>query len=243
MKFRIVSAVLCFILISPQILLAGIFDDLLKEIQETSMKSLDEGTVASGLKEALSVGTATAVKLVSREDGYFGNEAIKILLPDKVQAVGEVLKKAGFGQEVDAFILSMNRAAEKAAPKAKDVFIGAIKEMSIQDANRILNGGDTAATDYFRTKTSQHLAEVFKPEISSSMNKVGVARHYKTLTERYFSLIPFASMESFDLDWYVTNKALDGLFHMVGQEEKKIRTNPAARTTEILKTVFGKSNS
>ena len=127
-----------------------------------------------------------------------------------------------------------------AAPKARPVFIEAIKEMNIQDANRILNGGDTAATDYFRTKTSQHLAEAFKPEISSSMNKVGVARQYKALTERYFSLIPLAGMDSFDLDQYVTNKALEGLFHMLGQEEKKIRTNPAARTTEILKKVFGK---
>lgn len=240
MKLRMVLAVLCFILISSQVLLAGVFDDLLKKIQEPSTRSLDEGTVVSGLKEALSVGTASAVKLASKENGYFGNEAIKILLPDKVQAVGEVLRKAGFGQEVDAFILSMNRAAEKAAPKARPVFIEAIKEMNIQDANRILNGGDTAATDYFRTKTSQHLAEAFKPEISSSMNKVGVARQYKALTERYFSLIPLAGMDSFDLDQYVTNKALEGLFHMLGQEEKKIRTNPAARTTEILKKVFGK---
>jgi hypothetical protein len=134
----------------------------------------------------------------------------------------------------------MNRAAEKAAPKAKPVFVKAIKDMTLQDAGKILNGGDTAATDYFRTKTSSYLFDAFKPEISSSMKEVGVAQQYKAVTERYLSLIPFGSLDSFDLDQYVTNKALAGLFVMLGQEEKKIRTNPTARTTEILKKVFGK---
>jgi len=161
-------------------------------------------------------------------------------LPDTLQVIGEVLRNAGLGKEVDDFTLSMNRAAEKAAPKAKTVFVNAIKDMTFQDANKILTGGETAATDYFRTKTAPSLAKAFKPEISSSMNEVGVTRQYKALTKRYLSLIPFATMETFDLDQYVTNKALEGLFLMVGQEEKKIRTDPAMRTTEILKTVFGK---
>jgi len=235
-----VLAAVCIVLLSPEVILADFFDDLLKKLDAASISSLDERTVVSGLKEALSMGTVSAVKLVSRENGYFGNQAIKILLPDKLQIIGEVLRNAGLGKEVDDFTLSMNRAAEKAAPKAKTVFVNAIKDMTFQDANKILNGGETAATDYFRTKTSPSLAKAFKPEISSSMNEVGVTRQYKALTKRYLSLIPFATMETFDLDQYVTNKALEGLFLMVGQEEKKIRTDPAMRTTEILKTVFGK---
>jgi len=240
MKLRIALAVVCIVFIPSQVIIAGLIDDLLEKVQTPSTSSIDEATAVSGLKEALSVGTASAVKLVSRENGYFGNEAIKILLPEKVQIIGEVLRNAGFGKEVDAFILSMNRAAEKAAPKAKLVFVNAIKDMTFHDAGKILNGGDTAATDYFRTKTSSRLFDAFKPEISSSMKEVGVARQYKTLTEQYLSLIPFGSPGSLDLDQYVTNKALAGLFVMLGQEEKKIRTNPTARTTEILKKVFGK---
>ncbi len=240
MKLRIALAVVCIMFIPSQVVMAGLIDDLLEKVQTPSTSSIDEATAVSGLKEALSVGTASAVKLVSRENGYFENEAIKILLPEKVQIIGEVLRNAGFGKEVDAFILGMNRAAEKAAPKAKPVFVNAIKDMTFQDAGKILNGGDTAATDYFRSKTSSRLFDAFKPEISSSMKEVGVARQYKAVTERYLSLIPFGSADSLDLDQYVTNKALAGLFVMLGQEEKKIRTNPTARTTEILKKVFGK---
>jgi hypothetical protein len=240
MKLKIILVVLCVIFISSYLIAAGGSEDFLKTVQKPSESSLDEGTVISGLKEVLSIGTASAVKSVARENGYSGNKAIMIPLPGHVQKIGKVLRKAGMKKEVDDFILSMNRAAEKAAPMATPIFINAIKRMSFQDATKILNGGDTAATDYFRTKTSSYLAEIFKPEISSSMNKVGVTRQYKVLTEKYLSLIPFAKKDSYDLDQYVTNKALNGLFYMVSQEEKKIRTNPAARTTDILKNVFGK---
>jgi hypothetical protein len=147
---------------------------------------------------------------------------------------------AGYQKEVDAFVLSMNRAAEKAAPKAADIFAGAIRQMSIDDAQKILGGGNTAATNYFKEKTSTKLFEAFKPDISKSMNEVGVTKAYKAMTDRYTTLMPFTKMESLDLDTYVTNKSLDGLFYEVGQEEAKIRTNPAARTTELLKKVFGK---
>ncbi|MBP7091153.1 MAG: DUF4197 domain-containing protein, partial [Syntrophorhabdaceae bacterium] len=146
--------------------------------------------------------------------------------------------KLGYQRQVDNFILSMNRAAEKAAPKAKEYFIGAIKEMSFDDARKILGGGDTAATEFFKSKTSGKLFEEFKPIISKSMNDVGVTRSYKDMAGRYTSAVPFANIESLDLDRYVTNKALDGLFYMVGQEEKKIRTDPTARVTELLKKTF-----
>jgi hypothetical protein len=200
----------------------------------------DSGTVASGLKEALSVGTKNAVGLLSKKDGYFGNEAVKILLPENIRRAGDALRMAGYQKEVDAFVLSMNRAAEKAAPKAADIFAGAIREMSITDAQKILNGGNTAATEYFKSKTSAQLFEAFKPDISESMNEVGVTRAYKAMTDRYTAMVPFGKVESLDLDRYVTNKSLDGLFYMVGQEETKIRTNPAARTTELLRKVFAK---
>jgi Protein of unknown function (DUF4197) len=240
MKRTVITFVFILILILPQATFSDTIDDLFKAVTKTpSASSLDENTVVSGLKEALSVGTGKAVQWVSKENGYFGNEAIKILLPDKIRVAGDVLRKAGFGKDVDAFILAMNRAAEKAAPKAKPVFLDAIHQMTFQDAKRILNAGDTAATDYFQSKTSERLTSAFKPVISKSMNDVGVAKTYKTMTERYVSLVPFANAESLDLDHYVTQKALDGLFRMVGEEEKKIRTNPAARTTEILKSVFG----
>jgi len=231
---------LLIIFILPQVVFAGEVDDIYKKLQTSSVSLLDDRTIISGLKEALSVGTAKAVKLVSVENGYLRNEAIKILLPEKIQKMSEVLRVAGFGKEVDAFVLSMNRAAEKAAPKAKPILISAIKEMNFQDARNILNGGNTAATEYFKGKTSTKLSESFKPVISSSMNKAGVTRSYKALKNRYLSILPLSTTESIDLDHYVTEKALDGLFHTLGQEESKIRTNPKARTTEILRKVFAK---
>ncbi|HQL91413.1 MAG TPA: DUF4197 domain-containing protein [Syntrophales bacterium] len=216
--------------------------DLLKSIPlpAATGPAQDSGTVASGLKEALSVGTKNAVGLLSGKDGYFANEAVKILLPENVRRVGDALRMAGYQKEVDAFVLSMNRAAEKAAPRAADIFAGAIREMSITDAQKILGGGNTAATEYFKSKTSTQLFDAFKPDISKSMSEVGVTRAYKAMTDRYTSMVPFAKVESLDLDRYVTNKSLDGLFYMVGQEETKIRTNPAARTTELLRKVFAK---
>ena len=239
---RIVTAacLVCFLGV-PAVPAADVMD-LLKSVPLPAVTgpAQDSGTVASGLKEALSVGTKNAVGALSKTNGYFGNEAVKILLPENVRRVGDALRMAGYQKEVDAFILSMNRAAEKAAPKAADIFAGAIREMSITDAQKILNGGNTAATEYFKSKTSTQLFDAFKPDISKSMSEVGVTRAYKAMTDRYTSMVPFAKVESLDLDRYVTNKSLDGLFYMVGQEETKIRTNPAARTTELLRKVFAK---
>jgi len=198
------------------------------------------GELVAGLKEALATGTGNAVQTLSKADGYFGDAAVKILMPGKMQQVGEVLKKAGYQKEVDDFILSMNRAAEQAAPKAKPIFEDAVKNINFEDAQMILNGGNTAATDYFKAKTSTQLSEAFKPDIADSMNQVGVTHFYKVLTDRYTSMVPFGKTDSFDLDSYVTQKSLDGLFLKIGQEEAKIRTNPAARTTDLLKKVFSK---
>lgn len=222
---------------------AGFFDDLLREAQEKlqPQQSLDNSTIIKGLKEALASGTERAVTAVARTDGYFGNQSIKIILPGKVQQAADIMGKIWYQQQVDEFVLSMNRAAEKAAPKAAAVFGDAIRQMTVEDAKGILSGGDTAATGFFEKKTRLQLFEAFKPMVAKSMDQVGTARSYKALISKYESA-PFMSLAgtpSLDLDAYVTNKALDGLFVMVGEEEKKIRTDPASRTTDILRKVFG----
>lgn len=196
-----------------------------------------ESEIIEGLKEALSIGTKAAVQFVSQEDGYFGNEIIKILMPEDLRKVADTLKTIGFQKQVDEFVLSMNRAAEKAAPAALNIFVDAIKAMTFEDATGILGGGDTAATEYFKEKTSDNIYEAFRPIISMSMNEVGVTQTFKEITEKYSSL-PLMGEVTFDLDDYVTNKALGGLFYMVSEEEKKIRTDPAARVTDLLKKIF-----
>jgi RNA binding exosome subunit len=216
-------------------------DDIVKGAKlPVKQDASDNNTIASGLKEALTLGTGNAVTSVSKVDGYFGNKMIKIPLPEKIQFVASALRKLGYQKQVDDFVLTMNRAAEKAAPQAKEIFIDAIKQMSFEDAQKILNGGNTAATGYFKTKTSKKIFEAFKPIVTSSMNEVGVTKSYNEMMGRYTSSVPFASKESLDLGTYVTNKASDGLFYMVGQEEKKIRTDPSARATDLLKKVFSK---
>lgn len=204
-------------------------------------KFLDDSTIIKGLKEALAGGTERAVAAVARTDGYSGNQLIKILLPGKLQQGADLLGKIGYQQQVDEFVLSMNRAAEKAAPKAAVFFGDAIRQMTVEDAREILSGGETAATRYFEKKTRSRIFEAFKPTVVTGMNQVGTARAYKEMIGKYekMPLISLAGTPSMDLDSYITNKALDGLFVMVGEEEKKIRTNPAARTTDVLRKVFG----
>jgi hypothetical protein len=214
-------------------------DRIFKSLGGGEKSGLSDVKIGSGLKEALKIGTENAVNFTGRKDGYFLNQAIKILMPEKLRTFEKGLRAVGYGPEVDEFVLSMNRAAEKAAPFAKQIFWDAIGEMTFDDARKILSGDDTAATEYFEGKTTNQLTDVFKPIVSNAMNEVGVTRQYKELVGRYEN-IPFVKKESFDLDHYVVTKALDGLFHMVGEEEKKIRKNPTARTTELLKEVFGK---
>lgn len=222
---------------------AGFFDDLSSEVLTKlhPQKSLDDSTVVKGLKEALASGTERAVTAVARPDGYFGNQQIKILLPGKLQQASDILVKIGYQQQVDEFVQSMNRAAEKAAPRAAGIFGDAIRRMTVDDAKGILSGDDTAATRFFEKNARSQLFEEFKPTVATIMNQVGTARAYKEMIGKY-EAVPFMSLAgtpSLDLDAYVTNKALDGLFIMVGDEEKKIRTNPAARTTDLLRKVFG----
>ena len=200
---------------------------------------ITDSKASAGLKEALEVATEKAVNLTGRTNGYFGDAAIKILMPAKLQSMEQGLRAVGYGPQIDEFVLSMNRAAEQAAPAAKQIFGNAITNMSFDDAKKILTGGNTAATDYFKAKTTNQLAAAFKPVIDKSMGEVGVTKQYQALVGK-FETIPFVKTQSFDLDNYVTSKALDGLFHVVGEQETMIRSNPAARTTTLLQEVFAK---
>jgi len=214
-------------------------DQILKGLGIGQSRELSDAKIGSGLKEALKIGTENAVKFTGNLDGYFRNQAIKILMPEKLQTMEKTLRAVGLGPQVDEFILSMNRAAERAAPAAKQIFWDAIGEITFQDAKKILSGNETAATDYFKAKTTDKLTTAFRPIVDRATNEVGVTRQYKELVGGFQS-IPFVKSETVDIDQYVTTKALDGLFYVVAQEEKKIRTDPAARVTDLLKEVFGK---
>jgi hypothetical protein len=212
-------------------------DQLEKRIGINDASGLSETKVASGLKQALQVGSENAVKIVGKPNGYFGNQAIKIEMPKDLHLLESGMRELGFGPKIDEFILSMNRSAEAAAPAARKIFIDAILAMSFEDAKRILSGDNTAATQYFKEKTTGQLTEAFTPVVKKTMGENGVVKQYDALTEQYKN-IPFAKSQSLDIDHYVVSKALDGLFYELGEQEKQIRTNPAARTTDLLKEVF-----
>ena len=193
--------------------------------------------VAEGLKEALIKGISTGSDLVSQVDGYFKNPEIKIPFPPDVKKVEDKLRQIGFGSQVDNFIMTLNRGAEDAAKEAKPIFITAIRSMTIQDAWSILRGEDDAATQFLKRTTSAQLKEKFKPVIQNSLNKVNATKYYSDIVTKYNS-IPLVQKVNPDLDDYATDKAIEGLFLMIAKEEKNIRENPVARTTELLKKVF-----
>lgn len=199
----------------------------------------DKEKIAAGLKEALQVGTNNSVKRTGQVDGFFKNPSIKIPLPDQIQKSEKILRKVGLGKQLDQFVLSLNRAAEQATPAAKDIFWDAIKKMTFDDAIGIFKGNDTAATDYFKNKTSNQLKTTFAPAIKQATDKTDVTRIYKKLTLEV-KKVKIIKLDPVDIDQYVTIKTLDGLFYVLGEEEKKIRKDPAARVTELLKEVFGK---
>ena len=199
--------------------------------------NLSDTKISSGLKQALQIGAEQAVKLTGRPNGYFGNPDIKILMPSNLRTLEKGLRMVGYGPKVDDFVLSMNRAAEAAAPAARKIFIDAITAMTFEDARRILSGGDTAATNYFKEKTTPQLTAAFRPVVERTMAKNGVTQQYNGLISQYKSL-PFARDQDLDIGHYVVSKALDGLFFELGQEERKIRQDPAAQTTTLLKEVF-----
>jgi hypothetical protein len=209
--------------------------------QSTANAGLDEATVAAGLKEALQVGTAHAVAQTSTVDGFWGNELIRIGIPEVMDPMVNTLRKVGFGSKVDEMELSMNRAAEKSAGQVKDIFWNAITAMSVTDAFTILRGGDSAATEYFRNMTEHELRERIAPIVHDEVVDVGLARLYGKVMDHYTSIPLTDKPDMVDLDTFVTNKTLDGLFKVLADEELKIRQDPVARTTDLLRLVFNEA--
>lgn len=199
---------------------------------------LSEEEIGSGLKEALTQGVNKGVAQLSKTDGYFKDPEIKIPMPNEAKKVEDKLRKIGQGEKVDEAILSMNRAAEDASSGAKDLFVEAIKAMTITDATNILKGNDDAATQYLKKSTNNQLTEKFKPIIKTSLDKVGATKHWEKVFSTY-NKIPFVDKVNPNLEEYVTEKAITGLFIQVAKEELQIRQDPLARTSDLLKKVFG----
>lgn len=197
--------------------------------------------VASGLKQALEVGINKGSSQASQTDGFYKNSLIRIPFPPDVQKIENTLRQIGLGSEVDRFVMTLNRGAEDAAKSAAPIFVSAIKQMTIQDAWAILKGDKDAATQYLKRTTSSQLQAAFMPVIQKSLEKTNATRHYTDLVTRY-NQIPLVQKVNPNLDEYATEKAMDGLFQLIAQEEANIRENPVARTTELLRKVFSNQN-
>ena len=202
---------------------------------------LNNETIANGLKEALAKGTEKAVLELSKSGGYSKNPLYKILVPEDLKTFSDNLRRIGLGSKIDLFESKMNEAAEEASKKAAPIFLNAIKEMSLSDARDILMGADDAATDYFAEKSYDSLRKAYLPEIKAKMEEIGLVASYNNLLEKYNS-IPFTKKVNFSPEVYVTEKSLEGLFSMIRNMEKSIRTNPSARTTALLQSVFSKQD-
>jgi hypothetical protein len=222
---------------APAQTLKGLFDKVTKTSAPAAGNGLSNDEIINGLKEALRVGTDSSTKRLSKLNGFFGDAAIKVLMPDEAKKIESTLRSLGMGSMVDKAILSMNRAAEDAAGGVGNIFWDAINKMSITDGLTILRGGDFAATDYLRSVTNKELTEKFRPVIEASLVKADATRYWKDMFTAYnrFSSKPVNT----DLAGYVTERALSGLFLKISLEEQKIRKNPAAQVNDILKKVFG----
>lgn len=216
----------------------GLLDKVNKAVTPANDSKLSNEDIISGLKEALRVGTDSSAAKLSKLNGFFGDAAIKILMPEEAKKVESTLRSLGMGSLVDKAILSMNRAAEDAASGVGDIFWTAIKGMSIKDGLQILRGGDFAATEYLKSVTTAQLTEKFRPVIETALKKADATKYWKDIFSNYnrFS----TKQVNTDLTAYVTEKALSGLFYNIGLQEQKIRKDPAAQVTDILKKVFAK---
>ncbi len=201
--------------------------------------SLSQSDISAGLKQALQVGAKNATGKVAVANGFFGDALIKVLMPPEAKKVENTLREVGMGQYVDDAILSMNRAAEDASGKALDIFVNAITSMSIQDALSILKGGDDAATQYLKAKTTAQLTAAFRPVIQQSLDKVNATKYWATVFNTYNELPTTFNKVNPDLPAYVTERAMNGVFVYIAKEEAKIRKDPAAQVTDLLKKVFG----
>lgn len=227
---------------------AQIFKKLNKVLNENTTTSnnskgaanVTEGEAGSGIKEALSKGVNAGIAMLSKKDGFFGNEAYKLMLPPDAVKVGNTLRSLGLGSLVDQAILQINRSAEKAVGHAAPIFVGAIKQMTLTDAINLLRGGNNSATEYFKSKTTDQLKAAFAPVIKGSLDSTSATRYYGDIVTKYNSLPTTFNKVNPDLQDYVTGMAVNALFDQIAKEEANIRANPAARSTELLKKVFGK---
>ena len=208
------------------------------QVWALSLSDLTDTDAGGGLKEALTQGASKAVDLLGKQDGFLKNKQVKIPMPDGLRQAEKVMRTFGMKKQADELITAMNRAAEAAVPEAKTLLVGAVRDMSVDDAKKILTGGDTAGTEYFKGKTSAQLKEKFKPIVQKAMEKVGLAKTYDKFASKgaQYGVI---SKEDADIDNYVTQKTLDGLFTMVAEEEKAIRKNPVGAAGSLAKKVFG----
>jgi hypothetical protein len=237
MKKKFGNIVLLFLGLFVSACAPGQFGKTIDDILGGQQLSTEE--IANGLKEALVQGITRGSESASKTDGYFRNQLIRIPFPPEIAQVETRLRQIGLGSEVDRFVMTLNRGAEEAAKEARPIFVNAIKQMTIQDARSILQGADDAATQYLIRTTSTQLKGSFQPVIQNALQQVNATRYYRDLVNTY-NAIPGVSRVNPNLDDYATERAVDGLFILIAQEEKNIRDNPGARTTELLRRVFAR---
>lgn len=219
----------------------GLFDKFLKgeTAEKVAESALSNSDIVAGLKEALANGVETSINTLGKTDGFLADELVRIAMPESLKSVEQLARQTGQGHYVDEFVTTLNRAAEQAVPEASSILGDAIRVMSVTDAKGILNGPDNAATEYFRNSSGEKLAEKFLPIVQQATGQAGVTSAYKSLMGQAGGLLGgFLNTEAMDLDKYVTDKAMDGLFKYIAIQEQQIRENPTARTTDILKKVF-----
>ncbi|MBL7757998.1 MAG: DUF4197 domain-containing protein [Chitinophagaceae bacterium] len=210
-----------------------------KILSKNSGSGVSEAEAGQGIKEALTQGVTNAVLNLNKTDGFFGNQLYKMLLPPDAQKIETTLRKVGMGSQVDKAVLAINRGAEEAVGFAKPIFVDAIKEITIQDALKLVSGGKDAATQYFKQKTTEKLIAAFTPSVKTSLDNVGATKYYDDIVNAYNGLPTTLKKVNPDLTSFVVGKAVDALFDQVAKEEANIRANPLARTSDILKKVFG----
>ena len=207
-------------------------------VHAASLAELSNTDAVAGLKEALTKGTQAAVQQLGRENGFFGDDRIKIPLPETMQKAADMMRRFGMGKQTDELVLRMNRAAEAAMPEARTLLVNAVKQMSVQDAKGILTGGNDAATQYFKRTTAEQLSQKFLPIVKKATEKVKLADRYNTFAEAG-SKFGLVKQQDANLENYITRKALDGLYLVIAEEEKKIRADPVGTASNIIKKVFG----
>ncbi|MBN8865073.1 MAG: DUF4197 domain-containing protein [Sphingobacteriales bacterium] len=236
MKTFLTASILSLLII-PATIQAQI--KLPKILSKNSGSGVSEAEAGQGIKEALTQGVTNAVLNLNKTDGFFGNQLYKMLLPPDAQKIETTLRKVGMGSQVDKAVLAINRGAEEAVGFAKPIFVDAIKEITIQDALKLVSGGKDAATQYFKQKTTEKLIAAFTPSVKTSLDNVGATKYYDDIVNAYNGLPTTLKKVNPDLTSFVVGKAVDALFDQVAKEEANIRANPLARTSDILKKVFG----